>query len=140
MGNGKRELDVGQSHNEMVAEENARRMRGVNDILGGDSDSLINASGEAVTKQNMEVLERFVSEFHSAKQGGDRELVREKAEQLRDGFLFVGMDAEEVKRSMVDDLSGWDIELVDTPEDRLVEARERYDLVMSELELNRPKY
>ncbi len=128
-----------KSHNEMVEEENAKRMKGISDILGSN-DALINSAGEAVTKENMIVLERFVSELDEAFNSNDRELVRDKAEQVRNGFLFVGIDSDEVSSAMVDRLQGSGIELAPTPEDVMSQARERYDSVMSELEEQRPTY
>ncbi len=128
-----------KSHNEMVEEENAKRMKGISDILGSN-DALINSAGEAVTKENMIVLERFVSELDEAFDSNDRELVREKAEQVRNGFLFVGMDATEIKEAMVAKLQGSGIELSATPDEMMADAKERYDMTMSELERQRPRY
>ncbi len=129
-----------KSHNQQVAEENAKRMKGVSDILGGGDDALINSVGEPVTKENMLVLERFVSELDEAFNSNDRELVREKAEQVRNGLLFVGMDSDEVREAMVDRLQDTGIELAPTPEDRMSQARERYNLILSEIEEQRPTY
>ncbi len=125
-----------KSHNERVAEENAKRMQGISDVLVGSA--LINSMGDEVTQENTVVLERFVDELEEAKRAGDKGLIIEKAEQLRNGLLFVGMDSDEVKQGMLDELQGWDVVLNDTPEDILAKARVRYDEILNELERNRP--
>ncbi len=127
-----------KSHNERVAEENAKRMKGISDVLVGSSDALINSMGDEVTKENMVVLNRFIDEMNEAKKGGNIRLITEKAEQICNGLLFAGMDSDEVRAGMTDTLEGFGVVLNDTPEDILAKAKIRYDEIMSRLEEARP--
>ncbi len=60
-------------------------------------------------------------------------MIRQRAERLRDGLLFVGFKGDNVKQMMSKILEGSNIELNPSAEDMVSELEDKYQMVMNEI-------
>jgi len=119
-----------KSYNEQVTEENERRMKGISDILSPKTEGkgVLNSAGVEITTENMKVLNHFLSELEEAKNSGNIELLIEKAEKLRAGMKFVGIDRAIVDDKVADLIGGgFGIELSPDSTEMLELTKQRLD-------------
>jgi len=107
--------------------ESMRRSDLIKSVLGVDSgvDSASDSDELGIDADNLKVLQRFMSEFISARQIGDTGSMRESATMLRDGMLYSGLSNPEVK-NMVQELK-LPFELEPSIEDHMESWKSTFD-------------